>query len=190
MLNPSCWWGIAQLDRPKTPHSIQTPSTTVISRVVCAISLVVTPAPLTALGRGGGRRLLRGRPLGAADARLGPRHVRIRPDGACATVGVLGVVVAVHGRDAIRPRRAHCKWRVSTTLHFHVAGAPIARSVTQITPFTLILLQEPKRSDQMESVALIWELGHVEKGPDVFAEPPHYKQRGSAKVSGAPVSRD
>ncbi len=61
----------------------------------------------------------------------------------------------------------------SATLNFHVAGAPIARSLPQITTFALILLPKLMPSDQMVSVSLIWQLGHVGKGADVFAEPPY-----------------
>ncbi len=57
-------------------------------------------------------------------------------------------------------------------LNFDVAGAPIARWLPQITTFTLNLLPGPMRSDQIVSMSPIWQLGHVEKGPDVFAEPP------------------
>ncbi len=67
-------------------------------------------------------------------------------------------------------------------LIFHVADAPIARSVSQVTTFTLNLLPEPMISDQMISVLLIWQLGHVEKGPDLCAEPPQIEQNNLQRV--------
>ncbi len=46
-------------------------------------------------------------------------------------------------------------------------------SVPQITTFALNVLPGPMKSNQMVSVSPIWQLGHVEKGPDPFAESPY-----------------
>ncbi len=54
-----------------------------------------------------------------------------------------------------------------------MAGAPIARSLPQTAKLALNLFPEPMTSDQLVSVLLIWQLGHVEQGADVFAETPY-----------------
>ncbi len=40
---------------------------------------------------------------------------------------------------------------------------------------------EPVTSDQMVSVSPTWQLGHVGKGADVFAEPPYWNTSGGQK---------
>ncbi len=55
-------------------------------------------------------------------------------------------------------------------------GAPITRSVTQMTIFALNLLRKPK-TEQIGPVSPIRQLGHVEKGADVFAKSPYFSPR-------------
>ncbi len=59
------------------------------------------------------------------------------------------VIVRWHGRFAVL---ASEKWRGSASFYFLTCGAP------QVT--------------KIKSVVLIWQLGHIGKGADVFPEPP------------------
>ncbi len=61
----------------------------------------------------------------------------------------------------------------STTLILYVRCPNCQIAAPDPPPsFALNLLQQPMTSDQLVSVSPIWQLGHVEEGPDVFAEPP------------------
>ncbi len=73
-----------------------------------------------------------------------------------------------HHRPPLHLCEFNAMWRFSTAL-----TSKRATDRSQTCPkFAL-----RAKSDQMVSVSLIWQLGHVGKGPDVFAKPRHSARR-------------
>ncbi len=97
-----------------------------------------------------------------------PGHVSGRASHKCLDDAALVGRVRVQSR--VHPVS---RWTGSAMLNFYVAGAPIARLLPQITTFALNIPPKPMTSDQIVSGSPIWQLGHVGKGADVFAEAPY-----------------